>query len=45
MTTETTVNEIADGTYRISMLNRHIGPSAFTFSAFLVLAEEPRCSG
>jgi flavorubredoxin len=41
MTTETTVTEIADGIYRLSTLNPHIGPSGFTFNQFLVLAEEP----
>ena len=41
MTTETTVNEIADGIYRLSTLNPHIGPSGFTFNQFLLLAEEP----
>ena len=41
MTNETTVTEIADGIYRLSTLNPHIGPSGFTFNQFLVLAEEP----
>jgi flavorubredoxin len=41
MTTETTVTEIADGIYRLSTLNPHIGPSGFTFNQFLLLAEEP----
>jgi hypothetical protein len=41
MTTETTVTEIADGIYRLSTLNSHIGPSGFTFNQFLVLADEP----
>lgn len=36
-----TVDEIADGIYRISTLVPEVGPEGFTFNQFLVAAEEP----
>lgn len=38
---DTTVNEIADGIYRISTWVSSIGPTGFTFNEFLVDAEQP----
>ncbi|MCU1490554.1 MAG: hypothetical protein JWM85_1959 [Acidimicrobiaceae bacterium] len=38
---ETTVNEIADGIYRLSTFVPDIGPTGFTFNQFLIDAEEP----
>jgi len=37
----TTVNEIAQGIYRLSTLVREIGPDGFTFNQFLVDDDEP----
>lgn len=37
----TTVDEIADGIYRISTYIREVGPDGFTFNQFLLDAEEP----
>lgn len=36
-----TVDEIADGIYRISTLIPDVGPDGFTFNQFLVAADEP----
>ena len=36
-----TVNEIADGIYRISTFVPQVGPDGFTFNQFLVVADEP----
>jgi flavorubredoxin len=36
-----TVDEIADGIYRISTLVPDVGPEGFTFNQFLVAADEP----
>jgi flavorubredoxin len=38
---QTTVDEIADGIYRISTCIYDIGPDGFTFNQFLVAADEP----
>ncbi|MDP9441009.1 MAG: MBL fold metallo-hydrolase, partial [Actinomycetota bacterium] len=35
------VDEIADGIYRISTLIPEVGPDGFTFNQFLVVADEP----
>jgi hypothetical protein len=37
----TTLDEIADGIYRISTFVPEIGPDGFTFNQFLLDAEEP----
>ncbi len=37
----TTVNEIADGIYRISTYVPEVGPDGFTFNQFLLDADEP----
>ena len=37
----TTVNEIADGIYRISTYVSEVGPDGFTFNQFLLDADEP----
>lgn len=36
-----TMNEIADGIYRISTWIPEVSPEGFTFNQFLVIAEEP----
>src|ERR1019366_7833984 len=41
MTMTTTVNEIAQGIYRLSTLVREMGPDGFTFNQFLVDDDEP----
>jgi len=37
----TTVDEIADGIYRISTFVPDVGPTGFTFNQFLIAADEP----
>ena len=39
-----TVNEIADGIYRISTWIPEVSPEGFTFNQFLVIGEEPLLS-
>ncbi len=41
MSMNTTVNEIADGIYRISTYVPEVGPDGFTFNQFLLDADEP----
>lgn len=38
---DTTVDEIADGIYRIAVFVPDIGPTGFTFNQFLIAAEQP----
>jgi flavorubredoxin len=40
-TNTTTVDEIADGIYRISTFVPEVGPTGFSFNQFLVVADEP----
>ena len=40
-TPDTSIDEIADGIYRISTFIPEVGPTGFTFNQFLVTADEP----
>ena len=38
---ETTINEIADGIYRLSTFVQEVGPTGFTFNQFLIDDDQP----